>query len=52
MTFLCRLGLHSFGRWIAHTDGMCVFVSEVHIFRKCARCPKMQNDWAQIQNGK
>lgn len=49
---LCAiLGIHRYRGWVAHTEGPCVFVSEVHNFRKCERCPKMQHSFATINNG-
>lgn len=48
-SLFCRLGFHRFRGWVAHTDGPCVFESEVHNFRKCERCPKMQNIFSTVQ---
>jgi hypothetical protein len=45
---LCALGIHRVRGWAAHTE--CVFVSEVHNFRKCERCPKMQHSFSTIAN--
>jgi hypothetical protein len=46
----CALGTHRFRGWVAHTDGPCVFELEVHMFRQCERCPKMQHSFATIDN--
>lgn len=48
---LCVIGIHSWGDWFAHTNGPCVFNSEVHIFRACSRCRKSVHRFAKIQNG-
>lgn len=47
---LCSLlGMHKYRGWVAHVDGPCVFTSEVHNFRKCKHCPKMEHSFSTIQ---
>lgn len=50
---LCLVGIHDWREWTAHTDGPCVFASEVHIFRYCKRkgCHKSQHDFVAVNNG-
>jgi hypothetical protein len=47
----CRIGIHRFRGWVTHTNGPCVFESEAHVFRRCERCPKMEHEFATINNG-
>lgn len=52
MKLLCKVGMHHFRGWVAHTDGPCVFEHvEAHIFRYCIRCRKGQHLFATINNG-
>lgn len=51
MRLLCRMGMHHFRGWVAHTNGPCVFEhTEAHIFRYCMRCRKGQHLFATIHN--
>lgn len=50
MKIFCWLGWHHWGPWVAHTDGPCVFVSEIHIFRQCWNCTRQKHDFAKIKN--
>jgi hypothetical protein len=53
-SLFCLLGSHDWRDWTAHTDGPCVFESDVHIFRYCKRknCTKGQHDFARVKSQK